>query len=143
MLTLAICATADIPDRSAISRWGRTVASIFSVAPLQFGSRPPITPQPKPVTTCHPICRGLPHSGSLGQCAKITPAVHYLNKNYTILANILLVSNEVAAEFFVESASALVLSKDPQARRLQTPALQLSTHCGHQGHSKPTALKSA
>jgi hypothetical protein len=78
-----------------------------------------------------------------GQCAKIAPAVRYLNKNNTILANILLVSNDVAAEFFVESASALVLSKDPHARRLQPPALQLSTHYAHQGHSKPTALKSA
>jgi hypothetical protein len=49
MLTLAICATPDIPDRSAISRWGRSVvASIFSVAPLQFGSGPPFTRNPNP-----------------------------------------------------------------------------------------------
>jgi hypothetical protein len=79
----------------------------------------------------------------LGQCAKITPAVRYLNKGNTILANILLVSNNVAAEFLVESASAFILSKDPQARRLQRPALQLATHCAHQGPSKPAVLKSA
>ena len=121
-------------DRLVIDLLGCTLAVRIEAA---------LHPQPKPVTTCRPICRGLPHSGSLGQCAKITPAVRYLNKNNTILANILLVSNDVAAEFFVESASALVLSKDPEARRLQPPPLQLSTHYAHQGHSKPTALKSA
>jgi hypothetical protein len=71
-------------------------------------------------------CPVLPHSGS-------SPAVRYLNKGNTILANILLVSNNVAAEFLVESASAFIFSKDPQARRLQPPAMQVSTHCAHQG----------
>jgi hypothetical protein len=126
MLTLAICATCGhsgpVRDLVGVEQWRRS----SRLHPCSSDREPPFTPQPKPVTTCRPVCRGLPQSGSLGQCAKITPAVCYLNKDNTILADIFLVSNDVAAEFFVESASALVLSKDPQARRPSVPTLLAS-----------------
>jgi hypothetical protein len=40
-------------------------------------------------------------------------ASYYLNQDDTVLANILLVSNDVTAEFLEEPASAFVFSKDP------------------------------
>jgi hypothetical protein len=79
--------------------------------------------------------------GSKDQCAEITPAVRYFNKNNSILANVFLVRNDVAAEFLIESASLTVVAKNPQACCLQLPVLQLLSHYAHERSSEPAALK--